>query len=143
MVLQTNNPDQIKRSIQSDHEIIANAVVNFHLLFDRTRTPEADRELATVQHLFQAKITQHFTDEDQALFPALLVKHPDPKTAKVVAELIQEHADLLEELRKANARIDQRELKSMTGEVWVLMLHFFNQLQNHMDKEDELLAGFK
>ena len=58
MVLQTNNQDQIKRSIQSDHEIIANAVVNFHLLFDRTRTPEADRELATVQHLFQAKIVK-------------------------------------------------------------------------------------
>jgi len=141
--LQANEQDKIKHSIQADHEIIANAVVNFHLLFDRARTPEADRELADVQRLFQAKIAQHFADEDKDLFPALLLKHPDPTTAKVIAELVQEHADLLEELRKANARIDQRELKSMTGEVWVLMLHFFNQLQNHMDKEDALLAQFK
>ena len=141
--MQANEQDKIKHSIQADHEIIANAVVNFHLLFDRARTPEADRELADVQRLFQAKIAQHFADEDKDLFPALLLKHPDPTTAKVIAELVQEHADLLEELRKANARIDQRELKSMTGEVWVLMLHFFNQLQNHMDKEDALLAQFK
>ena len=133
----------IESNIRADHDILVQGALAFHKLFQAEHSSENDRKLADIQHQFQQQIEDHFTAEDTNLFPTLLTKYPDQKTARLIDELKHEHITLLEMLHGTNAMIAQRGLNKMTGEIWLAMLKFFNQLQNHMDKEDQFLDNLR
>ena len=138
-----SNRDKIESITRADHKILAQAVASFRELFKGDRLPDADHELAEIQQLLKKMIADHFACEDTDLFPVLLANHSGTKTDELIAELKQEHVTLLDELHNVNALVGKRSLNKMTGEAWMALLNFFNHLQNHLTKEDQLLAGLR
>jgi iron-sulfur cluster repair protein YtfE (RIC family) len=131
----------IKSIVQADHEIVSFSIDNFRRLFKGIRSPDASQDFAAIQRLIAEEIVQHFTHEEDNLFPALLTGNPTEETTQVIAELRQEHTLLLERARQLSALVGQRNLTNCTGQLWMAMMDFFNDLELHTAKEELLLES--
>ncbi|MEI8064105.1 MAG: hemerythrin domain-containing protein [Verrucomicrobiota bacterium] len=135
--------DQIKSITRADHEILSHGVASFRKLFKGERSLRADHEFANIYRLLNERIAQHLTYEDKDVFPVLLASRLNAETDGLIANLKQEHAALRDELHNVNTLLGQRGLNQLTSKISLALLNFFNHLQDHVDKEDRLLAGLR
>ena len=73
----------------------------------------------------------------------MLASRLNAETDGLIANLKQEHAALRDELHNVNTLLGQRGLNQLTSKISLALLNFFNHLQDHVDKEDRLLAGLR
>lgn len=123
----------------ADHEILSRGIERFRRLFAGDRPPNAEAEFKAIKRIPNEKLPEHFGYEDKIVFPSLLVSHPPPAVAEQIAALTREHVALLDEARRLNALLAGRDLAKCTGELWVAMLDFFEDLEKHSRNEDAML----
>lgn len=125
--------------VSADHLILATAIENFRRMFMGERSHATAQEFANVQRLIGERIVEHFAYEDNTVFPALLVDCPNPETAQLIAQLVQEHARLVQQARHISARLERTNVAKCTGELWKATLDFLTALTKHNANEEELM----
>ena len=140
----TRETDQviILGSVIADHELLALNIKSFRRLFMGVRTPDATQQFADIQHLITQKISEHFADEENRVFPLLLAAFPGATESQIIADLSQEHADLLAKAEQLNAQFHRVNLTKCTGEIWAAMRDFFTNFESHAAREDQLFERF-
>ena len=73
----------------ADHEILTQGVASFRNLFVGEHGADASQEFAALHHLLGQKLTEHFTYEEEQVFPSLLADRPTDAVAKTIAQLRQ------------------------------------------------------
>ena len=129
---------QFIRIAQADHEIITRIMESSHRLFVGERPPNAPELFSNLQQLLTVKILEHFAFEEKYVFPGLLAGNPDSKVVKIITELLMEHPPLVEVVQQLGAAIYQRNLTNCTDEIWLGVMEFVSDMQNHACKEDRL-----
>ena len=128
---------------QADHEILSKAIRNVRKLFIGDHPPDAAHQFNILRQLLTKKIAEHFADEENRLFPALLATEAGPKIAPILAELQQDHVQLLAEAQRLNTLLQDRTIAQRTGESWTALLDFFTVFEKHVAKEDRLFQAFQ
>lgn len=102
------------------------------------RPPTSTKEFGEIQELITKKIAEHFAEEENLVFPLLTVDSPDQQMTQAIAELCQEHSQLLAEANRLGNQLHRRDIAHCTGELWTALLDFFTAFEKHAAKEDQL-----
>ena len=136
------NPAQFLQTAKADHEILSKAIKNFRRLFVGDRPPDAPEKFTAIQSLLTQKIAEHLTEEEARVFPTLLASARGSTVAPIVAELIQEHIQLLAEAQRLSGLLQQQSSPQCTGKLWTALLDYFTVFEKHVVKEDLLFKSF-
>jgi len=133
---------EILGNVQADHELLSLSIENFRSLFTGFRPPDAAQQFADIQQLITKKLSNHFADEEQRIFPLLLASNPTAEEEQAIADLCQEHATFLATAHNLNALLQTVNLARCKGELWSAMRKFLADLEKHAAKEDRLFESF-
>ena len=100
---------------------------------------EPTQDFANLKRFITERIERHFSNEETQLFPVLLADNPTAKTKQLIAELRQEHADLLERAQLLSTQVEQNTPPNSTTQFWTEITDFFTDLENHALREESLL----
>ena len=131
---------QVLSIAQADHEILECGIQNLRRLFMGI-DPPAVAALASIPKFIDKQV-RHFAYAEKQVFPLLVVDNPGENLAQVVAELRQEQATLLEELRWLKNLLQRYCQTRFTDELRTATLDFFATLEKHSAKEAQLFALF-
>ena len=139
------NP-QVDRSLglisaQADHVLLSLSIWNFRRLFTGARPPDAARQFVEIQQLITEKISEHFADEENHVFPLLLANNPGLREFQVIADLYQAHATLLAQAQRLNTLLPRINLAKCKGEHWSAIRIFLTDLEKHAATEDRLFES--
>ena len=124
--------------VAADHEVLSRSIESFRKLFDREHRPNIAHEFDALCRLLDKKIPDHFSYEEKQVFPMLLADRPSAAMSQAIADLCDEHANLLQHARALSVLLDHQTLALSTGELWLTLLDFFEVLEHHAAKEDAL-----
>ena len=122
----------------ADHEFLARTIESCRRLFTGDQQTDITKEFDGLRHLLVKKLPEHFSYEEQLVFPALLADQPPATLANTIVDLCEEHVALLLEAKILKAMLGHGTLKSCTTQLWNKMLDFFQMLEQHAAKEDAL-----
>lgn len=142
MTPETNRENLLKVA-QADHESILSVTENVFRFIGCPDSPDAAKEFHTTQRLINEVLGNHFTYEENQLFPSLLAHNSDAQTTQVIAKLRQEHTSLLEQARLFSEKFaGGYNLDERRDELWQTTTHLVSALENHVAKEERLFESF-
>ena len=130
---------QVFKVVTADHLVLSAAIENFRRMFMGEHPAVTPQDFANIQRLLAERIVEHFAYEDQTVFPAMLAHCSSPETAKLIAELSQEHVKLAKETERISARLASLNIAKCSGQLWTTTLDFLTVLTQHAAKEEELM----
>jgi iron-sulfur cluster repair protein YtfE (RIC family) len=131
--------EQVVSIARAEHQLIYHAIENFGRLLTGYQASDA-AQFDKIQKLLAKELVEHFNQEEEQVFPALLADNPGEKVTQLVVELRQEHVPLLERMGRLNELLHRSKPAKYTGDNWQALIDFFLDLKAHASKEDALFA---
>ena len=126
----------------SDHEMLTAYLEHFRKLFADWPPKDVTETVFALKQLLNQRLVNHFAHEEAHVFPALLGAGLGEATAASVARLLADHQAMMVDVRRLNGMLSNQELfRDHPTELRLTMLDFFERLQEHASREDEMFRA--
>jgi iron-sulfur cluster repair protein YtfE (RIC family) len=138
----TTYRQEVQRVAKTDHRLQSLEIETCRRIFIEDTSSKDVQRFAVLQTLIMLKMVQHFRDEEDRVFPALLAISQSDKATQLIIELVREHEQLLLGAQDLNRLFVHSDINECKGELWVEMLDFLDHMQKHVAKEEKLFELF-